>query len=262
MKKPEWQTIAQVKTNPWRGLLVTSWTLAADSNPWPWRPAPPVQRRRVDQLSGRRADRHRAASGHIMSHPPATLPAPPSDGQVCALFAVDIAGFTAPERDDDIRLYLHEELYKLLEKAFDGSGIPWNRCFREDRGDGVLTVIPPGNVCKNIIDPLAERLRGLIRRHNHVFRDAAAIQLRVAAQRPVDHDGHGFIGSDINLLFRMLTPARSNAPFPAPVPNWPEFLHTAVQADTQDCVEDQHSRRTHGRRSRRSSPVGTNPSRS
>jgi hypothetical protein len=165
----------------------------------------PAQPRRADQLSGRRAGRHRVGSGRIMSHRPATLSAPPSDGQVCTLFAVDIAGFTAPERDDDIRLYLHEELYKLLEKAFDGSGIPWNRCFREDRGDGVLTVIPPGNVCKNIIDPLPERLRGLIRRHNHVFCDAAAIQLRVAAHiGPVDHDGHGFIGSDINLLFRML----------------------------------------------------------
>ena len=102
-------------------------------------------------------------------------------------------------------MYLHEELYKLLEKAFDGSGIPWNHCFREDRGDGVLTVIPPGTACKNVIDPLPERLRGLIRRHNHVFRDAAAIQLRTAAHiGPVDHDGHGFIGSDINLLFRML----------------------------------------------------------
>src|SRR6266700_6068164 len=93
--------------------------------PAPWRPATPAQRRRAGQLSDRRADRHRAASGRIMSHPSATLPAPPSDGQVCTLFAVDIAGFTAPERDDDIRLYLHEELYKLLEKAFDGSGIPW-----------------------------------------------------------------------------------------------------------------------------------------
>ena len=58
---------------------------------------------------------------------------------------------------------------------------------------------------QKIIDPLPERLRGLIRRHNHVFRDAAAIQLRTAVHiGPVDHDGHGFIGSDINLLFRML----------------------------------------------------------
>ena len=179
--------------------------LGAADNPAPWHPAAPAQRSQADQLLGRRAHHQCVANGRIVSRPPGKLPAPPSNGQVCPLFAADIAGFTAPERDDEIRLYLHEELYKLLERAFDGAGIPWNRCFREDRGDGVLTVIPPGMACKKIIDPLPERLRGLIRRHNHVFRDAAAIQLRIAAHiGPVDHDGHGFIGSDINLLFRML----------------------------------------------------------
>ena len=35
------------------------------------------------------------------------------------------AGFTSPGRDDEIRLYFHKELYEVLEKAFDGSGIPW-----------------------------------------------------------------------------------------------------------------------------------------
>ena len=133
------------------------------------------------------------------------MPAPPTDGQLCTLFAVDIAGFTSPGRDDEIRLYLHEELYEVLEKAFDGSGIPWADCFHEDRGDGALIVVPPGVACKGIIDPLPERLRGLIRRHNHVSCQAAGIQLRAAAHiGPVEHDGHGFVGSDVNLLFRML----------------------------------------------------------
>jgi class 3 adenylate cyclase len=132
-------------------------------------------------------------------------PAPPADGQLCTVLAVDIAGFTASHRDDEIRLYLHEELYELLQKAFDGSGIPWARCFHEDRGDGALIVVPPEIACKGIIDPLPERLRGLIRRHNHVSSQAAGIQLRAAAHiGPVEHDGHGFVGSDINLLFRML----------------------------------------------------------
>ena len=140
-----------------------------------------------------------------MSRPSAKTPAPPADGQVCALFAVDIAGFTGPHRDDDIRLYLHEELYQVLHKAFDGSGIPWADCFCEDRGDGALIVVPPVVPCKGLIDPLPERLRGLIRRHNHVSRDAAGIQLRAAAHiGPVEYDGHGFVGTDINLLFRML----------------------------------------------------------
>jgi hypothetical protein len=135
----------------------------------------------------------------------ARTPSPPTDGQLCTLFVVDIAGFTSPGRDNEIRLYLHEELYEVLEKAFDRSGIPWASCFHEDRGDGALIVVPPGVACKGIIDLLPERLRELIRRHNHVSCQAAGIQLRAAAHiGPVEHDGHGFVGSDINLLFRML----------------------------------------------------------
>jgi class 3 adenylate cyclase len=140
-----------------------------------------------------------------VSRPTSKPPSPPPHGQVCALFAVDIVGFTKPNRDDDIRLYLHEQLYEILEKAFDHAGIPWNNCFHEDRGDGVLVVVPPSIAYRGIIDPLPERLRSLIRRHNHVSCEAAGIQLRAAAHvGPVDHDGHGFVGSDINLLFRLL----------------------------------------------------------
>ncbi len=131
--------------------------------------------------------------------------APPVGGQVCALFAVDIAGFTRPDRDDDIRMFMREELYRILERAFDGSGTPWMACFQEDRGDGVLVVVTPGIAATSIIDPLPERLRSLIRRHNHVSCAAAQIQLRAAAHLgPVDHDGHGFVGTDVDFLFRML----------------------------------------------------------
>jgi hypothetical protein len=140
-----------------------------------------------------------------VTRPAAKAAAPPADGQLCTVFAVDIAGFTESYRDDDIRLYLHEELYEFLERAFDASGIPWARCFHEDRGDGALIVVPPDVASKGIIDPLPERLRSLIRRHNHVSCQAAGIQLRAAAHiGPVEHDGHGFVGTDINLLFRML----------------------------------------------------------
>jgi class 3 adenylate cyclase len=131
--------------------------------------------------------------------------APPADGQMCALFAVDIAGFTRPDRDDDIRRYLHEELYTFLPQAFSDAGIPWPDCFVEDRGDGALVVIPPGIAFKGIIDPLPDRLRSLIRRHNHLSRESAGLQLRAALHfGPVDYDGYGFVGSDVNLLFRML----------------------------------------------------------
>ncbi len=147
----------------------------------------------------------RGNSYHAARMSTARMPAPPTDGQVCGLFAVDIAGFTRPDRDDDIRLYLHEKLYEFLPRAFDDSGVPWAECFCEDRGDGALIVVPPEISVKGIIDPLPERLRRLVRRHNHLSCQAAGLQLRAAAHiGPVEHDGHGFIGSDVNFLFRML----------------------------------------------------------
>jgi hypothetical protein len=135
----------------------------------------------------------------------ARAPQLPVDGQMCAVFAVDIVGFTRPDRDDDIRRYLHERLYEYLQKAFDRSGVSWAECFCEDRGDGALIVIPPEIPVKCLIGPLPDTLRGLIRRHNHVSAAAADMQLRAAAHiGPVEHDGHGFVGSDVNFAFRML----------------------------------------------------------
>jgi transcriptional regulator with XRE-family HTH domain len=147
---------------------------------------------------------------HLRRGPTATPPArktptPPTGGQVCAMVAVDIAEFTRLDRDDDTRRYMREALYRILERAFDESGIPWTACSTEDRGDGVLVVVPPDLTPRGIIDPLPERLRSLIRLHNHVSSAAANMQLRVAAHLgPTDHDEHGFVGTDVNYLFRML----------------------------------------------------------
>jgi len=124
---------------------------------------------------------------------------------MCGLFAVDVAGFTRPERDDDIQAYVRRALYEMLEVAFDGSGVPWSGCTHEDRGDGALIVIPAAIGAVGLIDPLLERLRGRIRLHNRVSCAAARIQLRAAAHIGLVHrDGHGFVGDAMNQLFRLL----------------------------------------------------------
>jgi class 3 adenylate cyclase len=135
----------------------------------------------------------------------ARAPQFPADGQMCAVLAVDIVGFTRADRDDDIRRYLHERLYAYLQQAFDRSGAPWAECFCEDRGDGALIVMPPEIPLKGLIDCFPDKLRGLVRLHNHVSAVTADMQLRVAAHiGPVEHDGYGFVGTDVNFAFRML----------------------------------------------------------
>jgi hypothetical protein len=51
-----------------------------------------------------------------------------ASGQVCAMFACDIADFTRPDRDDEIQLHLRRALYDMLRDAFSGSGMPWEHC--------------------------------------------------------------------------------------------------------------------------------------
>jgi class 3 adenylate cyclase len=137
----------------------------------------------------------------IPSQPAAQLPG----GQLCAMFGCDIVGFTRPGRDEEIQFYLRGALATILRDAFRGSGIAWEQCEYHDRGDGALIITPPGTPAQAMIDPLPERLAGLIRRHNRIVTEAARIQLRAAVHTgTVYHDDHGIAGDDVTLLCRML----------------------------------------------------------
>ena len=188
-------------------MLIQRPSLSGTTPPWAPRPDLPIGPRNWPDLApeGQTPLTGRSGRPDVARLSLAGTSALPTDGQMCAVFAVDIADFTRPDRDDEIRLYLHEKLYEYLRVAFDNSGVPWQGCFNEDRGDGVLIVVPPGISLKGLIHPLPERLRDLIRRHNHVSCESAAIQLRAAAHvGPVDYDGHGFVGTDVNFVFRIL----------------------------------------------------------
>ena len=130
---------------------------------------------------------------------------PRISGQVCPMLAVDIAESTRADRDEEIQLYLRDSAYGILRTALRESGMPWDQCQTEDRGDGVAVIFPPDLAAQPIIDPFPERLRLLIRRHNRYTCKSAHMQLRVAANiGPVYCDEQGFSGDDVTLLCRML----------------------------------------------------------
>ena len=121
------------------------------------------------------------------------------------MLAVDIAEFTRADRDDEIQLHLRTSLYGILRDALGGCVRPWDQTQHEDRGDGVLVIFPPDLAAQPIVDSLPERLRCLIRRHNRYSCEPARMQLRVAAHvGPVYCDEHGFSGTDVTLVCRML----------------------------------------------------------
>ena len=65
-----------------------------------------------------------------------------SDALHMAIFCVDVEGFTAAGRSDRDRREARAGLYEALERAFKQAEVPWKRCHHEDRGDGVLILVP------------------------------------------------------------------------------------------------------------------------
>jgi hypothetical protein len=123
----------------------------------------------------------------------------------CSLVAVDITAFGDLRRNDMVQRHMRRAMYDMLEDAFNRSGVCWQCCFRQDRGDGVLIVVPSAVPIAVLIDPLAELVEAGLRKHNELSSDVAQIRLRMAL-----HAGHilfddkGVVGHNLTLLFDLL----------------------------------------------------------
>jgi hypothetical protein len=133
-------------------------------------------------------------------------PFPPTGRSLhCAILAFDIVAFGDRRRDDDVQLYVRDGLYRILETAFEATGVPWRTCHREDRGDGVLVVVPPLVSTEPLVSPLADRVRAGLRRHNKLSSEAAQIRLRMVLHSGHVHfDQYGVAGHTLVHAFRLL----------------------------------------------------------
>jgi CRP-like cAMP-binding protein len=126
-------------------------------------------------------------------------------GQNCTIFFADVASFSGRGRIDPDRLVIRDVLYAMLRDAFDYSGVGWSECHHEDRGDGVLVIVPPGTATSLLADPLTTRLADSLACHNSVADDPAKIQLRMALHvGPVVSDAEGVSGESIIQAARIL----------------------------------------------------------
>jgi len=123
----------------------------------------------------------------------------------CSIFAADVAAFGGPQRNDTDRVVIRTAMYRVLRDAFEESSIRWTACYREDRGDGVLIIVPPTVSTVLIVDPLLALLAAKLRRHNRHASDAVRMQFRVAVHvGPVFSDPEGLSGEALIQTARML----------------------------------------------------------
>jgi hypothetical protein len=121
------------------------------------------------------------------------------------VFVCDIASFGHHSRTDLHRHKIHSALYDGLRRSFDDTGIPFDTCHHEDRGDGTLVVVPPSVDTTVLLTSLAHRLRAEVRRHNDVSSVTAQMQLRLAVHTGVVRsNAEGLVGTAVNHAFRIL----------------------------------------------------------
>ena len=125
----------------------------------------------------------------------------PLNGENCTVFLTDVVGFGARSRNDADRRIVREALFSMTHAALQG--IPGVRS--EDRGDGLLTVVPPSVSTARVMNELLKELPAALERHNFSQRESARFQLRLAVNvGPVVSDAMGVSGEAIIIAARLV----------------------------------------------------------
>jgi hypothetical protein len=156
-----------------------------------------------DQDGGTAYASHPAQRYEMPDSPNFDSPTNVTDPTHCGMLTIDIAAFS--RRDPDVQVFLRESVYRISKDACAASGIPWEKCHVEDRGDGLLLIAPPDVSVKTLLDPLIAQIRSALRAHNKTANFAAELRLRIAVHAGyVRFDAHGATGPHVIHLFRLV----------------------------------------------------------
>ena len=123
----------------------------------------------------------------------------------CSIVFTDVAGFSDPVRNDSDRDVVRAAMYEILRSCFDAARVPWAACYREDRGDGAVIVVPPTVSTHRLVDPLMAELADRLRQYNRRASEVVRIQLRVALHvGPVGRDAEGLTGQAVIAAARIV----------------------------------------------------------
>ncbi|MBB5959567.1 tetratricopeptide (TPR) repeat protein [Saccharothrix tamanrassetensis] len=121
------------------------------------------------------------------------------------IVVVDVEGFGDPSRTLPHQLGTRAGLYRVVAEALGAAGVPWEDCYHEDRGDGVLVLVPPGHAKAPLVEVLPGALVEAVRAHNDTSPAAQRTRLRVAVHAgEVVFDRHGVTSTAVTTAFRLL----------------------------------------------------------
>jgi hypothetical protein len=131
-------------------------------------------------------------------------------GENCTVILSDVVGFGADTRNDEDRRIIREALFSMTHTVLQSLPDVWSW---DDRGDGLLTVVPPSVPTAVVVAHLHKELPAALEEHNQVYPASARIQLRVAIDvGPVVSDAMGVSGEAIIVTARLIeAPLMKNA---------------------------------------------------
>jgi tetratricopeptide (TPR) repeat protein len=121
------------------------------------------------------------------------------------IMIVDVEGFGDRQRTNAHQVSVRAALYKILQRAFLAANISWTACQHEDRGDGVLVLVPAVGPKTPFVDTVPLALVAALREHNQRHPVEEQIRLRMALHAgEVQFDQHGVTSASVNLTFRLI----------------------------------------------------------
>jgi len=105
------------------------------------------------------------------------------------------------QRSNPGQLVLRDVVHDVVGSAFTATGIdpPWPP---EDRGDGVLLVLPATVPKKHMLGRWIEELHQALRERNSPLKEPIRVRIGIHAGE-VHHDDHGVAGTDVNVACRL-----------------------------------------------------------
>ncbi|MFH8621377.1 hypothetical protein ACH4A8_05630 [Streptomyces vietnamensis] len=125
------------------------------------------------------------------------------DATHCSVVVLDIENFSS--RPDPIQRSLRTGMYEVLREALLRAGLPAEEIVVEDRGDGVIMIVPATVSPIALAGPFVRALDDELQQKAVVYSPAHAMRFRVALhQGLVARDGQGWSGDAVNTACRLV----------------------------------------------------------
>ncbi|MFB7915271.1 hypothetical protein [Streptomyces sp. NPDC056061] len=125
------------------------------------------------------------------------------DSAHCWIVVLDIENFSS--RPDPIQRSLRSGMYEVLREALVRAGLPVDDIVTEDRGDGVLMIVPATVSPIVLAGSFVHALDDELKQKAMVYGPAHAMRFRVALHQGLAaRDGEGWSGDAVNTACRLV----------------------------------------------------------